>query len=95
MNKENKKPSLFAFFFGNRNKQLSFMEEEQLQSPTRMIIRNFTSNKLGMAGLIIFLCIFLFVMIGPKFFVLDLSYQDNTQTNVPPTLSMLSVPEGL
>ena len=95
MSKENKKPSLFARLFGNRNKQLSFMEEEQLQSPTRMIVRNFTSNKLGMTGLIVFLCIFLFVMIGPKFFVLDLSYQDNTQTNVPPTLSMLSVPEGL
>ncbi|MBE6899246.1 MAG: ABC transporter permease subunit [Ruminococcaceae bacterium] len=95
MSKENKKPSLLARLFGNRNKQLSFMEEEQLQSPTRMIIRNFTSNKLGMTGLIIFLCIFLFVMIGPKFFVLDLSYNDNTQTNVPPTLSMLSVPEGL
>ncbi|MBR6657902.1 MAG: ABC transporter permease subunit [Oscillospiraceae bacterium] len=95
MSKENKKPSLFARLFGNRNKQLSFMEEEQLQSPTRMIIHNFVSNKLGMTGLIVFLCIFLFVMIGPKFFVLDLSYQDNTQTNVPPTLSMLSVPEGL
>ena len=95
MNKENKKPSLFARLFGNRNKQLSFMEEEQLQSPTRMIVRNFTSNKLGMTGLIVFLCIFLFVMIGPKFFILDLSYQDNTQTNVPPTLTMLSVPEGL
>lgn len=95
MSKDNKKPSLFARLFGNRNKQLSFMEEEQLQSPTRMIVRNFTSNKLGMTGLIIFLCIFLFVMIGPKFFVLDLSYNDNTQTNVPPTLSMLSVPEGL
>ena len=95
MKKENKLASLFGRLFGNRNKQLSFMEEEQLQSPTRMIIRNFTSNKLGMAGLIIFLCIFLFVMIGPKIFILDLSYQDNTQTNVPPTLSMLSVPEGL
>lgn len=95
MNKDNKKPSLFSRLFGNRNKQLSFMEEEQLQSPTRMIIRNFTSNKLGMLGLIGFLCIFLFVMIGPKFFVLDLSYQDNTQKNVPPTLSMLSVPDGL
>ena len=95
MKKENKLASLFGRLFGNRNKQLSFMEEEQLQSPTRMIIRNFTSNKLGMAGLIVFLCIFLFVMIGPKIFILDLSYQDNTQTNVPPTLSMLSVPEGL
>ncbi|MBQ7124104.1 MAG: ABC transporter permease subunit [Oscillospiraceae bacterium] len=95
MSDKNKKPSLFVRLFGNRNKQLSFMEEEQLQSPTRMIVRNFTSNKLGMTGLIVFLCIFLFVMIGPKFFVLDLSYNDNTQTNVPPTLSMLSVPEGL
>ncbi|MBR3935094.1 MAG: ABC transporter permease subunit [Oscillospiraceae bacterium] len=95
MSKDNKKPSLFSRLFGNRNKQRSFMEEEQLQSPTRMIVRNFLNNKLGMMGLIIFLCIFLFVMIGPKFFVLDLSYNDNTQTNVPPTLSMLSVPEGL
>ena len=95
MSKENKKPSLFARLFGNRNKQLSFMEEEQLQSPTRMIVHNFINNKLGMAGLIVFLCIFLFVMIGPKFFILDLSYQDNTQVNVPPTLSMLSIPEGL
>ena len=95
MSKENKKPSLFARLFGNRNKQLSFMEEEQLQSPTRMIVRNFVNNKLGMTGLIIFLCIFLFVMIGPKFFILDLSYQDNTQKNIPPTLSMLSVPDEL
>lgn len=95
MSKENKKPSLFSRLFGNRNKQLSFMEEEQLQSPTRMIVRNFMSNKLGMTGLIVFLLIFLFVMIGPKFFILDLSYQDNTQVNVPPTYSMLSVPKEL
>ncbi len=95
MSNKDKKPSLFSRLFGNRNKQLSFMEEEQLQSPTRMVIRNFMNNKLGMIGLIVFLCIFLFVMIGPKIFVLDLSYNDNTQTNVPPTLSMLSVPEGL
>ena len=59
MSKDNKKPSLFARLFGNRNKQLSFMEEEQLQSPTRMIVRNFLNNKLGMSGLIVFLCIFL------------------------------------
>ena len=95
MKKENKLASLFGRLFGNRNKQLSFMEEEQLQSPTRMIVRNFMSNKLGMTGLIVFLCIFLFVMIGPKFFVLDLSYQDNTQTNVPPISTMLSVPKEL
>ena len=32
MKKENKLASLFGRLFGNRNKQLSFMEEEQLQS---------------------------------------------------------------
>lgn len=96
MKKEKKnRSSLFTRLFGNRNKTMSFMEEEQLQSPGRTIVRNFLNNKLGMAGLIIFLIIFLFVMIGPKFLILDLSYSDNTQTNVPPTMSMMKLPEEL
>lgn len=88
--------SLFTRLFGNRTKAAaSFMEEEQLQSPGRLIVQNFLHNKLGMAGLIVFLIIFLFVAIAPNFLVLDLSYQDSTQTNVPPTVSMLSVPKEL
>lgn len=81
--------------FGNRNKTMDFMQEEQLQSPGRMMVRNFMHNKLGMTGLIVFLIIFLFVLITPHFLVLDLSAQDNTQLNVPPTRSMLSVPDEL
>lgn len=95
-NKEKKnRPGLLSRLFGNRNQQLNFMEEEQLQSPGRMMAQNFFHNKLGMTGLIIFLAIFLFVMIGPNFWVLDLSYQDNTQQNVPPGMNMLDVPAGL
>lgn len=94
MNKK-KKPGLFTRLFGNRNKEHSFMEEEQLQSPGRLIAKNFFHNKLGMVGLIVFILIFLFVMIGPFFSKLDLSYQDNTQMNVPPTQSMLSVPKAM
>mgnify|MGYP004559621565 CR=1 FL=1 len=93
--KKKSKSSLFGRLFGNRNKTMSFMEEEQLQSPGRLIMKNFLHNRLGMTGLIIFLLIFLFVMIGPHFFVLDLSYQDNTQINVPPGLNMMSLPDGL
>ena len=78
MNKK-KKPGLFTRLFGNRNKERSFMEEEQLQSPGRLIAKNFFHNKLGMVGLIVFILIFLFVMIGPLFSKLDLSYQDNTR----------------
>lgn len=96
MKKEKKnRSSLFTRLFGNRNKTMSFMEEEQLQSPGRTIVRNFLNNKLGMTGLIIFFIIFLFVMIGPKFMILDLSYSDNTQTNVPPTMSMMKLPAEL
>ena len=34
-------------------------------------------------------------MIGPHYLPLDLSYQDNTQTNVPPTMSMMSPPSNM
>ena len=88
-----KKPGLFSSLFGNRNKAYSVLEEEQVQSPGRLVLRNFLHNPLGMIGLTVFLAIFLFVMIGPRFFHLDLSYQDNTQTNVPPTMEMMSPPE--
>ena len=73
----------------------SFMEEEQLQSPGRMMVQNFLHNKLGMTGLCIFLFFLLCVLIGPHFFVLDLSYQDNTQINVPPGYSLMKVPAAM
>ena len=90
-----KKSTLFTRLFGNRNKVTDFMTEEQLQSPGRLILKNFLHNRLGMIGLIVFLLIFLLVMIGPKFYTLDLSYQDNTQLNVPPGMNMMSIPEGM
>lgn len=86
---------IFSRLFGNRMKERSFMEEEQLQSPGRLMVKNFLGNKLGMAGLIIFLIIFVFIMLGPNYFVLDLSYQDNTQINVPPGMNMMSLPEEM
>ena len=81
-------------FMGNK-RELSFMEEEALQSPLRTIWHNFRSRKLAMTGLIVFLLIFVFVMVGPYFFPIDLSYQDNTQINVGPGLNMMSLPSEL
>ncbi len=96
MAKENKKKSsLLGRLFGNRNKEINFMEEEQMQSPGRVVLKNFLGNKLGMTGLIVFLLIFAFVMVGKAFFPLDLGYQDNTQTNVPPGMDLMEVPAGL
>ena len=94
MNKK-KKSGLFTRLFGNRNKEHDFMKEEQLQSPGRLIAKNFLHNKLGMIGLIVFLIIFVFVMVGPYFYELDLSYHDNTQLNVPPGKNMMSIPDAM
>ena len=86
---------LFSRLFGDRNKATSFLEEEQMQSPGRVVFNNFIHNPLGMTGLVIFLCIFIFVMVGPYFMPIDLSYQDNTQANVPPTMSMMTPPDNM
>ncbi len=81
-------------FFGPQ-KELSFMEEEALQSPLRTVVDNFVSKRLSLFGLVVFVLIFLFVMLGPIFVPIDLSYQDNTQLNVAPGLNMMSVPKEL
>lgn len=85
----------FKRLFGSRNEELSVLEEEALQSPFRMILNNFWSKKLSRIGLITFLIIFIFVMVGPYFVKIDLGYQDNTQMNVPPTFSLMKVPNEL
>ncbi len=98
-NNKKKRASLLARLFMPRNgieeKDVDIFKEEQMQSPGRTVIKNFLSNKLSMAGLIVFLCIFSFVLIGPLFFVQDLSYEESTQINLAPGLDMMSVPKGL
>ena len=45
--------------------------------------------------LTVYLLIFLFVLIGPYFFPLDLSDQDSTLINLPPGYNMMKVPEEM
>lgn len=101
MSKENNvKPNksflslLFIKLFGGKQK-LSLLEEEQIQSPMRTIVKNFKSNTLAMTGLSIFLLIFASVLIGPYFFPLDLSYSETSQLNVAPGLDLMNVPDSL
>lgn len=84
---------LFRRLFGiNTNEQEDIFFEEQMQSPLRTIIKNFVGNKLAMVGLIVFLAIFAFVIVGPIFFPIQLSYQESTQGNIGMGSNMLSVP---
>lgn len=99
MSAENKKKGFFLTrwlkrWFGPR-REMSALEEEQLQSPIRNIIRNFTSRKLAMFGLLGFLAVFLFVLIAPHYLEMDLGYQDATLSNIPPTLNMMKVPKEM
>lgn len=87
--------SLFGMLFGNRRKQLSFLEEEQLQSPMRTIIKNFLANKIAIAALTIFVVIFLAVIIYPSVNKINLSYQEQTQQNISPGLNMMKIPKKL
>ena len=83
--------------FGKKKEKakLSVLEEEQMQSPFRTIIKNLLENKLAMGGLIVFVSIFAMCFILPIWFHQNLNYQDPTQKNIGPGFSFLAVPAEL
>lgn len=96
----NKKKEFFLVRWFKRcvlgeRKELSLEEEEKIQTPMRAMVSNFVHKPLAMLGLIVFLAIFVFVLIGPKFWPLDLSDQDASLTNLPPSNDMMTVPDAL
>ena len=95
MSEKKRKTSILSSLFGNRNKEVDVLVEEQIQSPGRMMLDNFLHNKLGMAGFIGFFAIFIFVIVAPMFVPINLGESDPTQANIPPTRSMLNVPSAL
>lgn len=80
---------------GSDQEVRDFMQEEQVQTPFRTMARNFFSKHTVQIGLAGFIIIFLFVLIGPRYWVLDLSEQDSTLVNLPPSQNMMSVPKEL
>ncbi len=81
--------------FWGPQRELTFMEEEALQSPMRTVVRNFFGKRLSRLAVIVFVLIFLFVVIGPMIWPLDLSFQDNTQQNIGPGFNMMAVPKAM
>ena len=98
METRKKKPRVLVWlrrmFFGPA-KELSFLEEEQVQSPMRSIAKRFLSNKIAVTGVVVFVLVLLLVLIGPAFYPLDLSYSDGTQQNVPPSSDMAKIPDAM
>lgn len=85
---------LFVNMFGGKEK-LSIMEEEQVQSPFKTVLKTFRSNKVSMTAFIIFLAIFAIVMVGPLIKPIDLSFSETSQKDVAPGLDLMKVPDDL
>ena len=58
-------------------------------------MRNFFSRKLSVAGLCVFVCLFLACFILPVFYPSDVSHTDSTRMNLPPGLNYLAIPKAL
>ncbi len=102
-NKSKKKNSIFrmlsnafkGMFFGNNKVEMSILEEEQMQSPMRTIIRNFLGNKISVIGLIVFVAIFIGCFVYSAINPLDKYFFDITQKNIGPGLDIMSMPKEL
>lgn len=73
----------------------SVLEEEQMQSPFRTVVKNFLENKGAVCAVIVFVAIFAACFIFPMLYPLDLAYGDVTQQNVAPGFSMMRMPSKL
>ena len=69
-------------------KQRSILEEEQMQSPFRTIIKNLCENKIAMGSAFVFIVIFLMCFILPIWFKQDMNYQSPRRRSALP-LSLL------
>ena len=86
--------SIFKTLFTGRRKgdALSIMEEEQVQSPSKTIIKQFFKRKLTIIGLIGLFSVVAASFLMPIFVPIDLAHNDSSMQNMPPGLRMMRVP---
>lgn len=102
-NKSKKKNGIFkmlsnafkGMIFGNNKVELSILEEEQMQSPMRTMVRNFFSRKISVIALVVFLAIFIFCFVYTAINPYDKYFLDITQKNIGPGLEFLNIPKEL
>ncbi len=105
MDKNEKKTGFFKtigrwakrMFFG-ASKELTQEDKlfvEKIESPTIMTVKAFFRRKLAVVALIVLICMFLFVFVGPYFFPMTLTYTDPLQANMAPNNTLRKVPSEL
>ena len=69
---------------------------EEIVSPMRQIVNNFFERKLAVGALVLLIVMFITMFVGPLFMPkYSDSYTDVTQQNIPPTMSLATVPGEL
>ena len=96
--KQNKRPSNFfrmlgRMFVGSTVEHT--VENERYDSPSKLAVKRFFRKPIAVTALIILIAMVLFVIIGPIFMPIDLSYTETMHTNVAPNLSMMKIPSEL
>lgn len=84
--------------FMGASKELSDADKfsvENIDSPTKAIVKNFFRRPLAVVAVCIFALMFLFVLIGPMLIPIDLGYEESYHTNLTPGFSLMSVPGEL
>lgn len=82
-------------FLGSSQEVVDIMQEEQVETPVKTMAKNFFAKRTVRIGLTGFILIFLFVLIGPRYWVLDLSEQDSTLINLAPSQNMMDLPKEI
>ena len=100
MDKENKRKgswfgSLMGMMFGEKVSRVSLLEEEQVQSPMKTMVKEFFRRKLTIVGLVGFSTMLIASTIIPIFFPLDLRGTDPGQVNQRPSMNMMSIPNNI
>lgn len=96
--KQNKRPSGFSRMFGRMflgNAVEHTVENERYDSPSKLAVKRFFRKPIAVTALIILIAMILFVLIGPIFMPIDLSYTETLHQNVAPNLSMMNLPSEM
>lgn len=97
--KKKKRPSSFGYmfrrmFFGGADAKMT-AANERYDSPSKLAVKRFFGKPLATGAVIVLLAMFLFVLIGPLFAPVDLSYIEPLHTNVAPTMNLMHLPDAL
>ncbi len=87
--------SLIQKLLGRSPKTKNVLEEEAIQTPLKTILKNFSHNKLGVIGIILFISILLFSFLGSLIYPIDENYTELTNSNLPPSTNYLDFPAEL